>query len=150
MRYLFVSVVLFVTINLIQSNYFKSDLIKNPNFLWLILGSLLVIIHGSFLPFSEKLFQGYPLDRFFYQGGSILFEKYNITYFQDSYARLAFNGDKRSLMMDSLWSMGYNEISARPAVNLGFVIFNWATPKDLYRLGNAWEVFFAHSNFVVY
>jgi len=142
MRYLFVSVVLFVTINLIQSNYFKSDLIKNPNFLWLILGSLLVIIHGSFLPFSEKLFQGYPLDRFFYQGGSILFEKYNITYFQDSYARLAFNGDKRSLMMDSLWSMGYNEISARPAVNLGFVIFNWATPKDLYRLGNAWEVFF--------
>jgi hypothetical protein len=142
MRYLFIAVLVVSAISIINARYIQYKFFKTPIFLWLLLGCLLVVIQGSFLPFSEKLFQAFPLDRFFYQGASILFEKENINYWQDGYSRLAFNGDKRSLLLDSLWPMAYNEIVARPAVDIGFVIFNWATPRDLFRLGNAWEVFF--------
>lgn len=109
--------------------------------LWLAGGAMLVILHGSLIPFSEKLFQAFPLDRFFYLGGSILFEKENISYFADALSRLQFNGDKRASFLHPLMPIGFNEFKTRPAIEIALVTFAWATPRDLYRLGNAWEVF---------
>ena len=33
---------------------------------WLVAGMVLVTMHGSLIPFEERLFQAYPLDRFGY------------------------------------------------------------------------------------
>ncbi len=138
MSYLFVGALVFATICLVKN--WPKQAMAAP--LWLAGGAMLVILHGSLIPFSEKLFQAFPLDRDFYLGASILFEKENLEYFQDALARIVANGDKRSWLLYPLMPMAIHEITARPAVEIAYVVFSWATPRDLYQLANAWEVFF--------
>lgn len=137
MSFMFVVALVFAVIYLVRD--WPRQPIDAP--LWLAGGAMLVILHGSLIPFSEKLFQGFPLDRFFYLGASILFEKETMSYFGDAFKRLAFNGDKRAFFIHPLLPIAVSEIKARPAAEIAFVLFSWATPRDLYRLANAWEVF---------
>jgi len=137
MSFMFVAVLVFAAICLTRN--WPRQTIDAP--LWLAGGAIVVILHGSLIPFSEKLFQGFPLDRFFYLGASILFEKETMSYFEDALKRLAFNGDKRAYFLHPLLPLAVSEIKARPAAEIAFVLFSWATPRDLYRLANAWEVF---------
>jgi hypothetical protein len=114
----------------------------------LVSGFLLVTLHGSLIPFDEKLFQAYPLDRFYYLGGTVLFAKENFSYFADALKRIAFNGDKRAFFSHPLLPMALVDMEARPATETAFLIFSWATPRDLHRLGNAWEVFIRAIQFI--
>jgi hypothetical protein len=78
-------------------------------------GTVIVALHGSLIPFSEKVFQAYPLDRFYYLGGSILFAKENFHYFSDAIARVSFNGDKRSFFLHPMLPTGLLVMEGRPA-----------------------------------
>ncbi len=138
MSYLFVGTLLVAALHLAK-DWPRQSMVAP---LWLVGGAMLVTLQGSLIPLEEKLFQAFPLDRYFYQGSSILFAKENISYFQDALERIAFNGDKRAWFIHPLMPMAVNEIIARPDVEIGYVLFSWATPHDLYRLANAWEVFF--------
>lgn len=109
--------------------------------LW-ALGATLVILHGSLVPFVEKLWQGYPLDRWGYLSASMLFAKHNLQYFNDAVTALEYNGNKQAFYTDPLFLMALTEIKARIGATVSFPLFAWATPTDLYRLANAWEVFF--------
>jgi len=137
MSFMLVAALVFAAIYLIR-NWPRQPLAPS---LWLAGGALLIILHGSLIPFSEKLFQAFPLDRFFYLGASILFEKETLSYFGDALERLAFNGDKRAYFLHPLLPLAVSEIKLRPATEIAFVLFSWGTPHELYRLANAWEVF---------
>lgn len=108
----------------------------------IFLGVALILSVGSFIPFSEKLFQAYPLDRFGYASASILFQKFPLSYFTDAIARLEFNGDIRSYLNNPILPMAMIEAKARVAPEIAFIFVNFLTPNDLYRLTNAWEVYF--------
>jgi len=104
-------------------------------------GVLLVAIQGSFIPFSEKLWQGYPLDRFGFLSTHILFQQENFKYFADALARISFNGEKQVFILHPMITAAFGEMQSRPAAGLVFGALAWMTPHDLHRLGNAWEVF---------
>lgn len=137
MSFLLVAALVFAVIYLVRE--WPGQPVGMP--LWLAGGAMVVILHGSLIPFSEKLFQAFPLDRFFYLGASILFEKETMSYFGDALQRLAFNGDKRAYFLHPLLPLAVSEFKVRPASEIAFVLFSWATPRELYRLANAWEVF---------
>jgi hypothetical protein len=108
---------------------------------WLIAGVVLVAMHGSLVPFEEKLFQAYPLDRFGYLISYVLFQQEKLSYFTDAMARLSYNGDKSVMFLHPMVTAAWNEMHARTAAGLAFISLAWLTPGDLHRLGNAWEVF---------
>ena len=102
---------------------------------------LLVAMHGSLIPFEEKLFQGYPLDRFGYLISHVLFQQEKLSYFIDTLARLSYNGENHVLFLHPMVTAALGEMNSRPAGGLSFISLAWLTPNDLHRLGNAWEVF---------
>ena len=50
----------------------------------LFLGCLVIAAHGSLIPFEEKLFQAYPLDRWGYLTASIYFSQEKLSFFTDA------------------------------------------------------------------
>lgn len=127
------------TFNYFRKNSF-SDISKIS--LALLAGAMLVAAQGAFIPFVEKLFQGYPLDRFVYVSASILFSKFEFSYFTDAVARLEFNGDIRSFLNNPVLPMAMIELKARVAPEISFIFVNFLDTKNLYKLANAWEVYF--------
>jgi len=107
---------------------------------WLLAGVLLVTLHGSLIPFTEKLWQGYPLDRFGFLNAHILFQQHNLKYFMDAVHRLGRSGDKSVMFIHPVITAAWGEMRARPACGLIFGSLAWLTPYDLHQLGNAWEV----------
>ena len=137
-RYLFVGGLTLGLLFLIK-NIFE---IKNKS---LIIGAFFCAFFLALLsiaiPYSEKVFQAYPLDKFFYMSASILYEQENINYFMSGIKRFSENGDKSSFLIHPIFAEAVLSAHGRPAAELLFIIFSWATPRDLHRLGHAWETF---------
>jgi hypothetical protein len=108
---------------------------------WLVAGMVLVAMHGSLIPFEERLFQAYPLDRFGYLISYVLFQQENLSYFTTALTRLASVGENQVLFLHPMITAAFNEMQARTGAGLAFISLAWLTPGDLHRLGNAWEVF---------
>lgn len=102
-RYLFVA-----CISVSLFNAFKFAPKKNGGaFLAMLGGVFLVILHGSLMPMSEKLFQAYPFDRFSYLASSIEFERHGISYFEEGYRNWLKAGIRAqySLILSFLWRL---------------------------------------------
>lgn len=111
------------------------------NLALLFCGCLIIAAHGSLIPFEEKLFQAYPLDRWGYLASSIYFSQEKLSFFTEAIEKMAYNGDLTAFLTHNLLPMTVGEIRARPAVEVAFGMLAWLTPKELYALANAWEVF---------
>jgi hypothetical protein len=114
---------------------------SSPSWAWLAAGVLLLAMSGSLIPFSEKLWQAYPLDRFGFLISSILFQQERLSYFTDAIARLSQSADQQALFLHPMITAAFGEMQARAASEVAFAAITWLTPNDMHRLGNAWEVF---------
>lgn len=121
---------------------------SNSSWAWLSIGVLLLAISGSLIPFSEKLWQGFPLDRFGFLISHILFQQEKLSYFTDTLARITYNGEKQVFFIHPMITAAFGEMQSRPAPGLALISLAWLTPNDLHRLGNAWEVFLRTLQFV--
>ncbi len=108
---------------------------------WVLGGVLLIALHGSIIPFDQKAFQGYPIDRIGYLAAYVQYQQEPLKYFTDAYDRLLAKGDQQVFLIHPMIGAALNEMKARTATGLSFISLAWLTPRDLHQLGNAWEVF---------
>lgn len=141
--YIFIFLLLISVIILIRDYKNLKRLFIRPNNLVIVSTlAILISMQGAFLPFSAKLFQGYPWDRFVYVGAAIGFTQNKLGFYERADKQLAYDGSNKSYWFDHLnASMATNEMHNRPTVDLLFGLFNFNTVNNLYRLGNSFETF---------
>ena len=148
--YFFIFLLLIYAIILIRDyKNLKIIFIRPNNYIVVSILAILISIQGALVPFSAKVYQGYPWDRFVYVGAAIGFTQNKLSFYERADKQLAYDGSNKSYWFEHLnASMATNEMHNRPTVDLLFGIFNFNAVNNLYELGNSYETFFRIMQFL--
>ena len=133
-------------IYIIRENKENVIFINNRKIIFYLLIVITIISFGSE---GDKVFQGYPYDRFVYASASIsyLLTPYNIL--KLNLYDIFSVGNSSSIIIDNLKTRAFTEINLRPAQEYVFGFLGGAFQEYFYALPNAYENFLRISGIII-
>ena len=143
---LIITATLCLSILACRSNSFLSilELRKNKVKYLLTIGfGALITLHGAIVPFSSKISQGFPWDRYTYVGAAIGYSEHTLQHYEESLETLARDGSNKQLYENHLnMPLATNDMHRRPTVDLLYGVLNFNEKEKLNYLGHSYETFF--------
>ena len=132
---------LFLALLFIFGRSFWAPLLTHKgNIICITFITVLLIIQSAAVPFSAKISQGFPWDRFTYMGAAIGFTQNNLQYYEDAVRTLEADGSNKQLWFDHITTpMVTNEMHKRPTVDLLIGVLNFNAKNKLHYLGQSYE-----------
>ena len=100
----------------------------------------LLVIQSAAVPFSSKISQGFPWDRYTYIGAAVGFTQHDLKFYQDQIRTLESDGSNKQFWLDHInGPMISNDMHKRPTVDLLIGVLNFNNKNQLHYLGHSFE-----------